>query len=73
MLSDVVSIIGREEGVCVTENTDFRQLADHSIDDLIHSLEGPETASVEMVVGVDIGLILFLEIKDPRNPTRLRS
>jgi hypothetical protein len=71
MLANVISIVAREDEVCVFQNPVLLQARDYFVDNLIHTLEDAESISVEMVVGIDVFLALSLQTSDPIRARRL--
>ena len=65
VLADVVAIVCCVEDVGVLQQAEVRETDDDFFDEFVDSLQCAKAVSVEVIVGVDVGLVLLGEPRDP--------
>lgn len=71
MLTNVESIVGSVDDVCVIQLVACLQAFDQRFYQFIYTLQRPQTRPVEVVITVDDRLVLLGQIANPTDSARL--
>lgn len=71
MLANMEAIVARIEDVGIVEEIVLREATEKLVDHFVHRLKCPQAVSIKQVIVIDVGLVLFRQMRDPCNTTGL--